>query len=41
MEGVFRGLANTVIVTHLMARSLETQASHMRARAEASVMQRV
>ncbi|KFY42067.1 hypothetical protein V494_02625 [Pseudogymnoascus sp. VKM F-4513 (FW-928)] len=28
-------------MTHLMARSLETQASHMRARAEASVMQRV
>ncbi|KFY76162.1 hypothetical protein V499_04043 [Pseudogymnoascus sp. VKM F-103] len=28
-------------MTHLMARSLETQASHMRARAEASVAQRV
>jgi len=27
-------------VTHLMARSLETQASHMRARAEESVAQR-
>jgi len=27
-------------VTHLMARSLETQANHMRARAEESVAQR-
>lgn len=32
--------ALTKLVTHLMARSLETQASHMRARAEESVAQR-
>jgi len=29
-----------ILVTHLMARSLETQANHMRARAEDSVAQR-
>jgi hypothetical protein len=36
-----REATNGHLVTHLMARSLETQANHMRARAEASVSQRV
>jgi hypothetical protein len=31
----------TRVVTHLMARCLETQANHMRIRAEASVAQRM